>query len=173
MLRTLHTAAPRPDFLIFANRLFDPEREYEGKRGVAYGGPDLSERNLAVLERYLDEAADRVSDQDLLAVSATGDVHSGQVAVEYLLRSASTFQMHTLFQLPAADFAMAGGSKTEKVLHRLLFDPQEGFIAWMLHLRSRFGWSEPMTIGDSARWCARNWAEVKRQTAVTTVERPV
>ena len=34
----------RPDFVIYANRLFDPEREFEGKRGVAYGGPDLSAR---------------------------------------------------------------------------------------------------------------------------------
>jgi hypothetical protein len=38
-----------PDFLVYANRLFDPDREFDGVRGIAYGGPDLSARNLAVL----------------------------------------------------------------------------------------------------------------------------
>ena len=38
-----------PDFLVYANRLFDPEKEFEGKRGIAYGGPELSERNLRCL----------------------------------------------------------------------------------------------------------------------------
>src|SRR5207253_5180091 len=44
-------AGPRtpPDFLVYANRLFDPNKEFEGKRGVAYGGPELSERNLRCL----------------------------------------------------------------------------------------------------------------------------
>src|SRR5215217_7334954 len=38
-----------PDFLVYANRLFDPDREFDGVRGIAYGGPDLSARNLSVL----------------------------------------------------------------------------------------------------------------------------
>ena len=38
-----------PDFLVYANRLFNPERVHEGQRGVAYGGPDLSNRNLRML----------------------------------------------------------------------------------------------------------------------------
>ena len=38
-----------PDFLVYANRLFDPDREFDGVRGIAYGGPDLSARNLDVL----------------------------------------------------------------------------------------------------------------------------
>src|SRR5215217_6203567 len=38
-----------PDFLVYANRLFDSNREFDGVRGIAYGGPDLSTRNLAVL----------------------------------------------------------------------------------------------------------------------------
>ena len=36
-----------PDFIVYANRLFDPNREFDGERGVAYGGPDLSARNLS------------------------------------------------------------------------------------------------------------------------------
>src|SRR5207248_6414130 len=41
--------ASPPDFLVYANRLFDPQREFEGKAGVAYGGPALSDRNLHCL----------------------------------------------------------------------------------------------------------------------------
>ncbi|HAF15210.1 MAG TPA: hypothetical protein DCK99_16235, partial [Blastocatellia bacterium] len=52
MLRAINErceAEDAPDFLVYGNRLFDPDREFDGVRGVAYGGPDLSERNLAVL----------------------------------------------------------------------------------------------------------------------------
>ncbi|HEY9501245.1 MAG TPA: hypothetical protein VIR01_06455, partial [Pyrinomonadaceae bacterium] len=38
-----------PDFLVYGNRLFDPNREFDGVRGIAYGGPDLSSRNLSIL----------------------------------------------------------------------------------------------------------------------------
>ena len=48
MLAEVHGPC-RPDFLIYANRLFDPQRVFEGSRGVAYGGPDLSDRNLRLL----------------------------------------------------------------------------------------------------------------------------
>ncbi len=48
MLAAVHDGS-RPDFLVYANRLFDPDREFEGHRGVAYGGPDLSDRNLRLL----------------------------------------------------------------------------------------------------------------------------
>src|SRR5678816_3324440 len=52
MLRTINekcTGEAVPDFLVYANRLFDPEREFDGVQGIAYGGPDLSARNLNVL----------------------------------------------------------------------------------------------------------------------------
>src|SRR5205085_4547709 len=61
MLRAIneHCAGDeRPDFLVYANRLFDAGREFDGMRGVAYGGPDLSARNLRVLSelRRLEQA---------------------------------------------------------------------------------------------------------------------
>jgi hypothetical protein len=146
----------RADFLIYANRLFDPAKEFEGKVGVAYGGPDLSDRNLAVLERYLTIAGPT----NALPLSATGDIHSGRIAAEYLLRGASSFQMHTLFQLPESSFAMRTGTKTERALHHLLFHPQEGFVAWVLDLRSRFGWKTVMNIAKMAAWCREHWEEV-------------
>ncbi len=48
MLAEVH-GETRPDYLVYANRLFDPDRVFEGQRGVAYGGPDLSDRNLRLL----------------------------------------------------------------------------------------------------------------------------
>src|SRR5205814_9010157 len=104
--------------LVCADRLVDPARAYEGHQGVAYGVPDLGDRNLAVLERWLDSRT--VSP---LPFSATGDISSGRLAAEYLLRGASSFQMHTLFQLPDGEYAMRAGAKTAKALHLLLFHP--------------------------------------------------
>jgi hypothetical protein len=163
MLERLHATGERADFLIYANRLFDANRVFEGKRGVAFGGPDLSERNLATLERFQDRG------QRLLPFSATGDIHSGRIAAEYLLRGASSFQMHTLFQLPAGEFAMPNGSKTEKALHRLLFDPQQGFIAWMLHLRRHFEWPESFNVSAAARWCAAHWPQISAEASANQV----
>src|SRR5207237_3088765 len=84
----------RADFLIYANRLFDPAKEFEGKVGVAYGGPDLSDRNLAGLEKFLTTVDARPPQpaRNRLPLSATGDIHSGRIAAEYLLRGASSFQ---------------------------------------------------------------------------------
>ncbi len=150
----------RADFLVYANRLFNPAKEFEGKAGVAYGGPDLSDRNLAVLERLRTVPAEDAGQPETLPVSATGDIHSGRVAAEYLLRGASTFQMHTLFQLPDSEFAMRTGGKTERALHHLWFHPVEGFLAWALHLRRRFGWSTQLNVEQMACWCRENWPAI-------------
>jgi len=48
----VHSGKSPADFVIYANRLFDPNRVFEGKQGVAYGGPDLSDRNLRVLSAF-------------------------------------------------------------------------------------------------------------------------
>jgi len=163
MLREIEAAPPgddRADFLVYANRLFDPRKEFEGKVGVAYGGPDLSERNLVVLERWLSATGLRGSRSEALPLSATGDIHSGRLAAEYLLRGASSFQMHTLFQLPDSEFTMKSGAKTDKALHHLLFHPETGFVAWLLDLRERFGWGSGMNIREMAEWCRGQWQKV-------------
>jgi hypothetical protein len=169
MLETLHSLMPgedQIDFLIYANRLFDPSRSFEGKAGVAYGGPDLSDRNLAVLENFISQRSpERSQFQDaparpLLPFSATGDIHSGRIAAEYLLRGASSFQLHTLFQLSDAEFAMKTGSKTEKALHLLLFHPQEGFLAWILNLRDRFSLKADASVNEMAKWFQNHWSVV-------------
>jgi hypothetical protein len=165
MLDAVHAIPPgeeRCEFLIYANRLFDPAKKFEDKTGVAYGGPDLSDRNLAALERFRSSQIGSPHGFDPLPVSASGDIHSGRIAAEYLLRGATSFQMHTLFQLPDGEFAMRSGSKTEKALHRLLFHPQEGFLAWLLDLRSRFEWKPEANVQEMAQWCRQNWKAVAK-----------
>jgi hypothetical protein len=177
MLKTLlapGSNAERSDFLVYANRLFDRERSFEGKKGVAYGGPDLSGRNLAILEGFLaGKPESKQQSKDFVAsaplpFSATGDIHSGRIAVEYLLRGASSFQVYTLFQLADSEFTMETGSKTEKALHTLLFHPEEGFLAWVLDLRDRFGMKAEANVQEMANWFRDNWNAVSESLGVPT-----
>ena len=152
-----------PDFLVYANRLFDSQREFDGVRGIAYGGPDLSTRNLAVLRdmRLLEHQG--VIPVCRLPISATGNIVSGRVAAEYLLRGASSFQMHTYFQLPSGEYTMKTRGKTARALLDLCFHPDEGLLAWLLHLRNLFDWPIDWNIKQMAEFCAEPannvWAE--------------
>jgi hypothetical protein len=132
----------RADYLIYGNRLFDPTKTYEGVRGVAYGGPDLSDRNLSILSKW----------RHTLPFSATGNIVTGKIAFEYMRRGATSFQMHTLFQLPDTEFSMKGGTRTERALHRLLFHPEHGFLRCALEEKERFGWPEGIDIPQMAHF---------------------
>ncbi len=156
MLRAINEnckAGDVPDFLVYGNRLFDPYREFDGVSGIAYGGPDLSERNLAVLGgmRTLEHVGEIPI--CLLPISATGNIVSGRIAAEYLLRGASSFQIHTYFQLPSSEYNMRTGSKTTRALHELYFHPEEGLLAWLLHLRQAFDWPSTWNIKRMAEFC--------------------
>ena len=142
MLRTIHAAgADRPDFFVYANRLFDPNREFDGQQGVAFGGPDLSDRNLRVLDRFR-EARNRGNGvEPPIAFSATGNITTGRMAVEYALRGATSFQLHTYFQLPADQYSMKTGNRTQRALHELYFHPQNGFIVSLFDAAQRLGLS--------------------------------
>ncbi len=133
LLKALLEAQPAADFWVCFNRLFDPAKEFEGKVGVAYGGPDLSARNLRVLRAFRDSGLKAPS------ISGTGDVSTGKLAVEYALLGCESLQMHTLFQLPDAHYGGRVGSKSSRALHHLLFHPASGLIPWMLHVKVRTG----------------------------------
>ena len=113
-------AATGVDALVVFNRLFDAER------GVAYGGTELSTRNLRVLDGASGRPAVRPS------LSGTGNIHSGRMIVEYGLRGCSSVQLHTFFQLPLEEYPATHGSRTQRALHALIFDPRDGLIAVML-----------------------------------------
>jgi hypothetical protein len=134
MVRALVDDAPAPtQFLIYANRLFDPQREFGGKTGAAYGGPDLSARNLGALRLVQEGSLAGRIQGTVPPISATGDILTGRTAVEYGLLGATSCQMHTLFQLPDTEFASTTRNKAAAVLHHLLFHPESGLLAWLLH----------------------------------------
>jgi hypothetical protein len=138
MLRVLlDDSGMPPDFLIYANRLFDPAKEYEGKVGVAYGGPDLSRRNLeglAAIQAAVTEGRIRTP---LPPISGTGDILTGRMAVRYGLLGATSCQMHTLFQLPDTEFGAETRNKTAAVLHHLVLHPESGLIHSLQRLSAR------------------------------------
>jgi len=152
-----------PDFLVYANRLFDPEHEFDGVRGIAYGGPDLSARNLSVLAQMRSLERQEAIPFCKLPISATGNIVSGRIACEYLLRGASSFQIHTFFQLPSGEYTMKTSGKTARALLELYFHPEQGLLAWLLHLRRLFDWPVEWNVKQMADFCmqpANNvWAE--------------
>jgi hypothetical protein len=152
MLQSIALAGnARPDFIVYANRLFDPARNFEGQLGIAVGGPDLSDRNIRVLTQFQNWLR-TYPELDRPEISATGDICSGRRAVEYLLRGCRNFQLHTFFQLPADQYPMRHGNKIARALHRLYFDPNEGFIVWALFAAERVGLdsSRPVRVMDLA-----------------------
>ena len=143
LLRTLHEGPP-VDCFVYGNRLFDLQREFDGQQGVAYGGPDLSDRNLKVMGDFHDEVG-----ESMLPFSATGNITSGRMALEYALRGASSFQLHTFFQLPSDAYAMRSGTKSEKALHELYLHPRDGLVVWLHHLATQRGLGrDPLRFSD-------------------------
>jgi len=123
MIDALQSAAkPAPAYLIVFNRLFDV------RRGVAYGGWELSDRNL----RVLDLARERLS--TLLPLSATGNIRSGKMMVEYARRGCENGQVHTFFQVPLSEYSATGGSRSARALHTLILHPTDGLAVWLRHL---------------------------------------
>ena len=121
---------PNVRFRVAFNRLFDEIR------GVAYGGPALSRRNLRALDTYIAQSGSPPT-----SLSGTGDIHSGRRMIEYALRGAESGQIHTYFQLPRALYRSGCASRTAAALHELVLHPKHGLIAWILAL-GEMGWLE-------------------------------
>ncbi len=118
-------AARDADGVTAFNRLFDPAT------GVAYGGWELSDRNLRALD--LARARGIVAP----GLSGTGNVCSGRVLLEYARRGCESVQLHTFFQLPLGEYPATAGSRTQRALHALLFHPADGLVAGMLELEQQ------------------------------------
>jgi len=121
-------AAAGADALVAFNRLFD------AKHGVAYGGPELSERNLRVLGLLTPGASP--GSPRIPELSGTGGVSSGRLILEYARRGCESVQLHTFFQLPLEEYTATDGSRTQRALHQLVFHPADGLIAGMLDLEA-------------------------------------
>jgi hypothetical protein len=122
-------AAATADALVVFNRLWDPTSR------VAFGGHDLSERNLRVLRQAHGEG------RALPPLTGTGNVCSGRMILEYARLGCESVQLHTFFQLPLSEYPATDGSRSQRALHALVFDPRDGLIAAMLDLEAqgRFG----------------------------------
>ncbi len=106
-------AAAAADAQVVFNRLFDAEL------GVAYGGRDLLDRNLRVLGSFAPHSS----------LCGTGGINSGRDILAYAQAGCEAVQLHTMFQLPLDEYAARDGSRTQRVLHQLLFHPDDGVIA--------------------------------------------
>src|SRR6185436_12191205 len=115
--------------------------------------PDLSDLNLEVLARM--RALEQVGEIPVcpLPISGTGNIVTGKIAAEYLLRGASSFQLHTYFQLPSSEYKMKTGGKTARALHELYFHPELGLVAWLLHLRQALDWPTSWNVKQMAEFC--------------------
>src|SRR6266700_75584 len=120
-------ASTEADGLVCFNRLFD------AARGVAYGGWDLSDRNLRVLETQLTPHAS----VGIPALTGTGNICSGRMILEYARRGCESVQLHTFFQLPLSEYPATHGSRVQRALHALVFHPRDGLIAVMLEREAR------------------------------------
>jgi hypothetical protein len=114
------------DTLVVFNRLFDAER------GVAYGGWDLSDRNLRVLETRLTPG----TSPGIPELTGTGNIHSGRMILDYARCGCDSVQLHTFFQLPLSEYPATHGSRPQRALHALVFHPRDGLIAGMLELEA-------------------------------------
>ena len=120
-------AAAGADALVCFNRLFDE------RLGVAYGGWELSDRNLRVLEtRRTPHASAGVP-----ALVGTGNICSGRMILEYARRGCESVQLHTFFQLPLSEYPATHGSRPQRALHVLVFHPRDGLVAGMLELEAQ------------------------------------
>jgi hypothetical protein len=117
-------AAATADSLVVFNRLWDPELT------VAFGGFDLSDRNLRVLK------AAREQHLAMPPLCGTGNVCSGRLILEYARLGCESVQLHTFFQLPLSEYPATEGSRPQRALHALLFHPEHGLIAGMLDLEN-------------------------------------
>lgn len=114
------------DFLTLFNRLYDPIKN------IAYGGYDLSDRNLTVMDETSDDICAFLKSKKY--ISATGNICNGKMMIEYALRGASSGQIHTFFQIPIKYYRMKNGLRPRRALHELIFNPSEGLIPSMYHL---------------------------------------
>lgn len=134
MLQTILNSKNSPDYLVCTNRLFDSEKVFEGKKGVAYGGYDLSDRNLKSLTtlRRL-ESSGKWKTKDV-PISATGNICSGKMMLEYALRGCQNGQIHTYFQVPPENYMMKNGTRISKALLELIMNPETGLVPGLQYL---------------------------------------
>ena len=123
-------AGASADCLVVFNRMYDSDQ------GIAYGGWDLMDRNLRVLSSFsfLSREVDQPPVQGLCG---TGAIHTGRAVLAYALGGCEAVQLHTAFQLPLDEYSARNGTRTQRLLHRLVFHPEDGMVAELWNLERR------------------------------------
>jgi hypothetical protein len=67
---------------------------------------------------------------------ASGNVCSGRILLDYARAGCESIQLHTGFQLPLSEYSATSGSRPQRALHALIFDPKDGVVAGMLDLEA-------------------------------------
>jgi hypothetical protein len=56
--------------------------------------------------------------------------------LEYARVGCESVQLHTFFQLPLSEYPATAGTRPQRALHALFFEPRDGLIAGMLNLEA-------------------------------------
>jgi len=107
------------DGIVIGNRIF--KKEF----GCAHGGKELKERNLVQIREIKKLFPDA-------HVSGTGGVYSGKDMLDYLLAGAENVQILSFLMGKTCIEFKRKGTKFEQVLHRLIFDTEDGLLASMI-----------------------------------------
>ncbi|MFH1677004.1 MAG: hypothetical protein ABIC40_08255 [bacterium] len=115
--------------LVIGNRLFDSEKVFEDQKGIAYGGFDLSDANLELLDSMQPYG-------NFPPLIGTGNIFSGKMMAEYAVRRCRAGELHTFFQLPADVYRAKSGpdGRIGCVIRELVFHPDDGLIAILFKL---------------------------------------
>jgi len=105
--------------VVIGNRIFKKEL------GCAHGGNELKERNLVQIREIKKLFPDA-------HVSGTGGIYSGKDILDYLLAGAENVQILSFLMGKTRMEFKKKGTKFEQVLHRLIFNTEDGLIASMI-----------------------------------------
>src|SRR5207247_4741325 len=94
-----------------------------------YGGWDLSDRNLRVLDSYRPLPPSTAPYRPL---TGTGNICSGRMILEYARRGCESVQMHTFFQLPLSEYPATHGSCVHRALYALVFHHLDALFSEVL-----------------------------------------
>jgi hypothetical protein len=122
--REMMASAAEADALVWFNRVSDAAAV------CAYGGWELSDRNLRVLR------GNEAGTTTRPPLVGTGNVCSGRLVLDYARAGCESVELHTFFQLPLSEYPATAGSRTQRALHALFFHPADGLVAGMLELEA-------------------------------------
>jgi hypothetical protein len=97
---------------------------------------DLIERNLRVLGSFFFSDGE-AGQAPIPGLCGTGAIGTGRAVLEYALAGCESVQLHTAFQLPLDEYSARKGTRTQRLLHQLVFHPEDGMIAELWNLERR------------------------------------